>query len=119
MPKLVTVFLMMFVVAPIAVCGTVALLWAAGGTRQPLEATVQMEQLAAKVGHASSIYPDTAREIAQVLALPQYDCDQVACSTALQARNSAARGRLKTLIATITHSNSFAASSTEQDRRAQ
>ena len=95
-------------VAAIAFSGAVALFWVARGTVPPLEATAQMERLAAKVERAQSIPPDTVREITRLIGQPWYDCNQVACNAQLQARNSAVRNRLKTLIATKTPLNDFA-----------
>lgn len=94
-------------VVVIAVIGAVGLFWAASGPVRPLEATARMEQLAANVERAKSIHPDTAREIARLIAQPWYDCNQVACSAQLQARNSAVRNRLNTVIATKTPLNDF------------
>ena len=85
-----------------------ALLWAAGGTARPLEATVQMEQLAAKVEQAKLIHPNTAHAITRYIDQRGYDCDQVACSAQLQARNRAVRNRLKILIAKKTPLTEFA-----------
>ena len=99
------------VFAAITIGGTAAWLWAVCGTSRPIEATIQMEQLAARAEQARSIHPDTARDLARMLALPQYDCAQAACSADLQARNSAARARLEALIARKTRTAAFAASS--------
>jgi hypothetical protein len=78
------------------------LLWASGAPLRPLEATVQMEQLAARVEQAAVVHPDTASEIARLMDQHGYDCTQVPCSAKLQARNNAARSRLEMLIATKT-----------------
>lgn len=86
-------------VAAISLSTMLALLWAAGGPLRPLEATVQMEGLAAKVEQAANLHPDTARELARLIDQRGYDCRYVTCGADLQARNSAARNRLETLIA--------------------
>jgi hypothetical protein len=83
----------------IAVSAAVALFWTVGGTVRPLEATVQMERLTAKVEQAKFIHPDTAHAITRFVDQNGYDCDKVVCSTQLQARNRAVRNRLKTLLA--------------------
>jgi hypothetical protein len=85
------------VFAIMAICATCLL--GGNGTRPPLETTIELEQLAARVERASSIHPNTARDFARMLAMPRYDCARTACSAALQARNSAARARLATAIA--------------------
>jgi hypothetical protein len=95
-------------VGAIAFSSAVALSLAASGAGRPVEATVQMERLAAKVEHAKSIHPKTAHEIMGLIGQPWYDCNQVACSAPLKARNSAARNRLQTLIAKKTPLNNFA-----------
>jgi len=88
-----------------AAIGIVALatsLWAMSGSVRPLEAVVRLERLAAKVERTGSIHPNTAHEIARLIALHWHDCDWGACSTELQARNHAVLFHLKTLIATKT-----------------
>jgi hypothetical protein len=98
--------------AIIAICGTAAfLLWGAHTNRPIAATTIQLERLAARVERARSIHPDIARKLARMLALPEYDCARAACDGALQARNSAARGRLETLIAMKPRPDAFAASS--------
>jgi hypothetical protein len=98
--------------AIIAICGTAAfLLWGAGTNRPIAATTIQLERLAARVERARSIHPDIARKVARMLALPEYDCARTACSVALQARNSAAHGRLATLIAMKPRPDTFAGSS--------
>ena len=59
------------------------------------EATVQMERLATKLEHAKKIASETKLEIDRLIHHPQYDCKQVACRTALEVRNRAARERLQ------------------------
>lgn len=75
-----------------------ALSLALAGPR-PLEATAQIEQLAAKVEQSRKVAPQTAEEMTQLLRQPWTDCDRVACSARLQARNAAARARLMTILA--------------------
>jgi N-acetylmuramoyl-L-alanine amidase CwlA len=58
-----------------------------------------MERLAAKVEQTKFINPDTALTITRFVDQNGYDCDNVVCTTQLQARNRAVRDRLKTLIA--------------------
>ena len=84
--------------AAISLAVALALCWAAGTVR-PLEATIQMERLAAKVEQTAVIHPNTAREFARLVDQHGYDCNQVACGAQLHARNSAARNRLTGLIA--------------------
>jgi hypothetical protein len=67
-----------------------------------LEATALMEQLATKLEHAKRIAPETKFEIARLIRQPWYDCSQVACRTALETRNRAARARLQTVTAVHT-----------------
>ncbi len=85
--------------AVLACTGAFALFLAYGSSNRPLEATVQMERLAAKVERAKAIDPATAHEIARLIGQPWYDCNQVACSAQMQARNGLARDRLQTLMA--------------------
>ena len=87
----------------ISVSAAVALLWiVGGGTVRPLEATVQMERLTAKVEQMKFIHPDTAHAITRFVDQNGYDCDKVVCSMQLQARNRAVRNRLKSLLASKT-----------------
>jgi hypothetical protein len=65
-----------------------------------MEATSQMERLAAKLEQAKVIHSETTETITHLLLQPSYDCEQVACSEAVQARNRAARFRLETILAT-------------------
>jgi hypothetical protein len=90
------------------------LFWAAGGTARPLEATVQMKQMAAKVEQTKFIHPNTAHAITRYIDQRGYDCDKVACSAQLQARNRAVRTRLETLITKKTTLADFAGTR-EQD----
>ena len=83
--------------AAVALSVALALCWAAG--RQPVEATARMEQAAAKMERMRIIHPDLAGEIARLMSRPEYDCNRVACSAALQTRNGAARNRLTILMA--------------------
>jgi hypothetical protein len=100
--------------AAIAVSVAVALFWNMGGTIRPLEATVQMERLAAKIEQTKVIHPDAARAIMRFADQNGYDCDHVVCNTQLRARNRAARNNLQKLIAEKTPANGLAGVS-EQD----
>ena len=82
----------------IGLIGAVSLMWA-GNITQTLEATVRMERLAAKMEHAKSLDLTTASYIERVISQPSYNCNQVTCSKTLEARNRAARNRLRTLMA--------------------
>jgi hypothetical protein len=84
------------IVAAIAALG---LFFASASTNRLLEATVQMERLAAKLEQMKAVQPETVQTIARLVFRPSYDCDQVACSTAVHARNSAAQTRLKAILA--------------------
>jgi len=75
--------------------GAFVVLLASGSTMRPLEATAQMERLAARVDHTRIIPRETAYEIAHVIGQPWYDCNQVACNAQLETRNRAVRDRLK------------------------
>jgi hypothetical protein len=94
--------------AAIAASAAVVLLWTVGGPVRPLEATVQMERLTAKVAQTKFIHPDTVHALTRFVDQNGYDCDKVVCSPQLQSRNRAARDRLKTLIAEKAPSNDLA-----------
>jgi hypothetical protein len=83
----------------IAATVAIALFLASGSINRPLEATIKMERLAAKLKQMKVIHPETARTIASLMLQPSYDCDQITCSAAVQARNSAARSQLKAILA--------------------
>src|SRR5262245_24903234 len=87
----------------LAVCmlGGVAVAWVAtwASSRGPLEATARMEQLAAKIDRARMLDRQTAQVIARLMRRPAYDCAQLPCGAALQARNSAARAQLAAAMA--------------------
>jgi hypothetical protein len=85
--------------AAIAVSAAAALCWTLGSPFRPLEATVQMERLAAKVERTKFVQLDTAHAITRFIDQDGYDCDFVACDTQLRARNRAVRDHLKQLIA--------------------
>ena len=85
--------------AIVAICAAAAWLWTVGSGSRPLEATIQLERFAASIEHTGSVDPGTARDLGRMLALPGYDCARVACSAAVQVRNSAVRARLVTLMA--------------------
>jgi hypothetical protein len=63
-----------------------------------LEATAEMEQLATALSRANKIAPNTAHEIDRVMQQPNYDCTQMDCGPALEARNRIARSKLKRLL---------------------
>jgi hypothetical protein len=69
--------------------------------QRTLEATAQMERLAVTLGRARTIAPATAREIAEVIRQPRYDCTQVSCDATLAARNRVARSKLQMLLGTF------------------
>ncbi|HKA21471.1 MAG TPA: hypothetical protein VKN18_24555, partial [Blastocatellia bacterium] len=52
-----------------------------------LDATAQMEEFVEILSHANKISSNSAREIAQLMRHPQYNCDLVACDAALERRN--------------------------------
>lgn len=83
----------------LAAIAALALLFASASTNRRLEATVQMERLAAKLEQMKAAPPETVQTMARLVLRPSYDCDQVACSAGIQARNSAARSRLKAILA--------------------
>jgi hypothetical protein len=85
--------------AVIASAAVLAMFLASGSTNRPLEATVHMERLAVKLQQMKAIHPDTAQTIASLVLQPSYDCNQLACSPAVQVRNSTARSRLKAILA--------------------
>jgi len=83
----------------LAATAAVTVLIAAGIPARPLQATLEMEQLAAKLERVRAIHPDKAETIAALIDRPWYDCNRVACNARLHGRNDAARARLKGLIA--------------------
>ena len=89
-------------VLPVLVLAIAPLGWASGSPARPMEATVLMDRLAAKIEHAQKLHPDTAREIARLMSQPSCDCTQVRCSEPLRARNVAARHHLELLVASKT-----------------
>src|SRR5262245_22334013 len=84
-----------------AVASTLAigLLLASESRTRPLEATVQMERLAAKLERMKTVHPSTAQAITTLLLQPSHDCHQVVCSPAVQARSSVARSRITATLA--------------------
>lgn len=84
----------------IAAAPAVALLIASASPTQPAEATSHLERLAAKLEQAKVIHSETTQTIIRILMQPSYDCEQAACSPAIQARNRAARFRLESILAT-------------------
>lgn len=87
---------------------SVALIAGCTVATRPLEATVRMEQLAAKVEHLKVIPPETAQAIMRLMSQDGYDCRQVTCGAQLQARNDAVRQRLMTLLAAKAPGSMFA-----------
>ena len=63
-----------------------------------LEATIRMERLAKTLENVKTITPDTASEVSRLMQRRESDCRQTACEAALEARNHAARSRLKMLL---------------------
>jgi hypothetical protein len=82
-----------------AAIGTTIAAVGANKEQRVLEATVQMERLAAKLERAKKIAPETKLEIDRLIRQPWYDCNQMACTTALERRNRVARVRLQTVLA--------------------
>jgi len=80
--------------AAIASTLAIGLVLAPESRTRPMEATVQMERLAAKLEQMKAVHPSTAQAITTLLLQPSHDCHQVACSPAVQARNSVARARI-------------------------
>ncbi len=72
---------------------------ASQSTKRAVEATAQIEELAALVEHAKAIVPTTAQEISQLIRQPSFDCNQVACGADLERRNYRARSKLRDLLA--------------------
>jgi len=83
----------------IAATSAVAWIAASANLTRPLEATAQMERLAGKIERAKMLDQETVHEIARLIRQPAYDCNQIACTTQLQARNSAARASLAKAVA--------------------
>jgi hypothetical protein len=65
---------------------------------RPLEATVQMERLAAKMEHTAALAPETIEAVARMISHPSYDCRIVSCRLELRQRNQAARDRLHAVL---------------------
>jgi len=85
--------------AAIASTLAIGLLLASESRTRPLEATVQMERLAAKLERMKTVHPNTAQAITALILQPSHDCHQVLCSPAVQARNSVARSRITATLA--------------------
>ena len=68
-------------------------------TARTVLATDQIEKFTAILERAKAIGPNEAREIIQLVRQPIYDCNQVACSAALEQRNHLARSKLKSQLA--------------------
>ena len=68
-------------------------------TKRTMEATGQMERLTTILERAKAIGPNAAHEITQLIHQPSYDCNQVACTAALERRNYLAQSKLKALLA--------------------
>ena len=93
----------------LGLCAVAALVWAEFGARRPADATARLEQLADQIDRARVLHPDTARQLEQVMDMPQYDCARATCGTELQNRNQAARERLRQSIAAKMHSEELIA----------
>jgi sugar phosphate isomerase/epimerase len=63
-----------------------------------LEATNRMERLAKSLETVKTITPETASEVSRLMQRRVSDCRRTACEAALEARNHAARSRLKMLV---------------------
>jgi len=85
--------------AAAGVAGSLAEIGRPNNEQRVLEATVQMERLATKLAPAKTIAAETKLEIARLTQHPWYDCNQIACRTAFESRNGAARDHLQTVIA--------------------
>src|SRR5262245_4578486 len=85
--------------AAIASTLVIGLVLASESRTRPLEATVQMERLAAKLERMKAVHPNTAQAITTLLFQPSHDCHQVVCSPAIQTRNSVARARITATLA--------------------
>jgi hypothetical protein len=79
----------------------VGLVLAPQSKNRPLEATVQLETLAAKLERMTVLHPNTAQTITTLLLQPSHDCHQVVCSPAVQARNNVARSRITATLAKL------------------
>lgn len=92
-----------------------ALVWAGTGKGDgPLETTVQVERFVGKLEHATTIHPDTLRQIERLMSRPPYDCNHKGCSEQLHARIGTVRSRLETLIASRSPLNDGAIASKQQ-----
>jgi hypothetical protein len=77
-------------------------------SQRALEATTRIERLATKLARAHTIPVGTARQITRLIDLPWYDCAQMKCGTALEARNRKARIKLKMLLGNLSRSEASA-----------
>jgi hypothetical protein len=68
-------------------------------SRQMLEKTILMEQLATRLAPIEKITPGMLDEIANLLHWPDYDCHHMRCDTHLEQRNAAARANLNAVLA--------------------
>jgi hypothetical protein len=107
-----------FACAAAALAIALALIWGAQNSAHPLEATAQMERLAAKIERTKSLPLETASEIRRLMSQPWSDCAQIACSVQLQMRNSAVRARLTTLLAAKTIGSDVAGAEQKSPRSA-
>jgi len=67
--------------------------------KHPLQATAEMERLAAKVQQTKVIPVETRDVIERVFDGRPYDCSQVSCNAELSARNRVARAALTQALA--------------------
>jgi hypothetical protein len=79
--------------------GALAIVTAISTKTAPLDATAQLERLAARLARSATIPSSVTSEIARVIEQPVYDCRRVACSAELEARNRIVREQLKQLMA--------------------
>jgi hypothetical protein len=92
----------LFVVAACC-CWAVTMMMTTG--TPSVEATLQMERLAAQLERTTAIPAAAANAVARIVGQPGYDCRHVACSAELADRNRTARARLETLLASKAPAN--------------
>lgn len=91
-----------WLVRPVLALGSgivLALFWINAPATPPIEGTVRLERLAAKLQRARIIPHQTEQEIARLIASAAHDCERIECSPKLAQRNQAVRDQLKLLLA--------------------
>ena len=73
-----------------------------GGATPSLPTVIRSAEFVEILSHANKISSNSAREIAQLMRHPQYNCDLVACDAALARRNHIVRSELDALLASAT-----------------